>query len=36
MTLVSVFVDDNPTMAVARGFLALQMEGRDIWLKNLP
>lgn len=42
--LMSVFVDDHPTMAAARGFLALQLEGRgdikvhfrNIWLKNLP
>jgi len=42
--LMSVFVDDHPTMFVDRGFLALQFEGRgdiavrfrNVWLKNLP
>jgi hypothetical protein len=42
--LMSVFLDDHPTMAVTRGYLALQMEDRgdirvhfrNIWLKNLP
>jgi 3-keto-disaccharide hydrolase len=42
--LMSVFFDDNPTMAASKGVLALQLEGRgdiktsfrDIWLKNLP
>jgi hypothetical protein len=42
--LMSVFVDDNPSMFVDHGFLALQLEGRgdikvyfrNLWLKNLP
>ncbi len=42
--LMSVFLDDNPTMALSHGVLALQLEGRgdikadfrNIWLKNLP
>jgi len=42
--LMSVFIDDHPTMFVDHGFLALQLEGRgdiavyfrNLWLKNLP
>lgn len=42
--LMSVFVDDHPTMYVDHGFLAVQLEGRgdiavhfrNLWLKNLP
>jgi hypothetical protein len=42
--LMSVFVDDHPTMFVGHGYLALQLEGRgdcavhfrNIWLKSLP
>jgi hypothetical protein len=42
--LMSVFIDDNPIAAAAKGVLALQLEGRgdvkayfrNIWLKNLP
>ncbi len=42
--LMSVFVDDHPTMYVGRGFFALQLEGkgdiaahfRNLWLKSLP
>jgi hypothetical protein len=42
--LMSVFVDDHPTMFVDHGFLAVQLEGqgdiavhfRNLWLKNLP
>jgi hypothetical protein len=39
--LMSVFIDDDPTMAAAQGVIALQIEGtgkvsfRNIWLKNL-
>jgi len=42
--LMSVFVDDHPTMYTDHGFLAVQLEGRgdiavrfrNLWLKNLP
>jgi|SRR5579863_6320681 len=42
--LMSVLIDDHPTMFVDHGFLALQLEGaggsvahfRNVWLKNLP
>ena len=42
--LMSVFLDDNSTLALSHGVLALQLEGRgdikayfrNIWLKNLP
>lgn len=42
--LMSVFIDDHPTMFVDHGFLALQLERRgdiavhfrNLWLKNLP
>jgi hypothetical protein len=42
--LMSVIIDDHPTMFVARGLLALQLEGRgdniasfrNLWLKALP
>jgi len=42
--LMSVFVDDHPTMYVDHGFFALQLEGRgdiavhfrNLWLKALP
>ena len=42
--LMSVFVDDHPTMFVGHGYLALQLEGRgdcavhfrNIWLKTPP
>jgi len=39
--LMSVFIDDDPTMAAAQGVIALQIEGtgkvsfRNLWLKNL-
>ena len=41
--LMSVFIDDNPTMFVDHGVLAIQLEGRgdnkasfrNLWLKNL-
>jgi hypothetical protein len=39
--LMSVFIDDDPTMAAAQGVIALQIEGtgkvsfRSLWLKNL-
>jgi 3-keto-disaccharide hydrolase len=38
---MSIFIDDDPTMAAARGVIALQIEGtgkvsfRNLWLKNL-
>jgi len=38
---MSIFIDDDPTMAVAQGVIALQIEGtgkvsfRNLWLKNL-
>jgi hypothetical protein len=40
----SIFIDDDPTMAVAQGLIGLQIEGggnvkvsfRNLWLKNLP
>jgi len=38
---MSVFIDDDPTMAVAQGVIGLQIEGtgkvsfRNLWLKNL-
>jgi hypothetical protein len=42
--LMSVLLDDNPSMAVDHGFVALQLEGRgnirvyfrDLWIMNLP
>lgn len=42
--LMSVLLDDNASMAVDHGFLALQLEGRgnikvyfrDLWIMNLP
>jgi hypothetical protein len=42
--LMSVFIDDNPTMFVDRGVIAIQLEGRgdnkasfrNLWIKNLP
>jgi hypothetical protein len=40
--VMSIFVDDDPTMAAAQGVIALQIEGtgkvsfRNLWLKNLP
>jgi hypothetical protein len=42
--LMSVFLDDNATLALSHGVIALQLEGRgdikayfrNIWLKNLP
>jgi len=42
--LMSVFVDDHPTMFVARGVLAIQLEGRgantawfrQLWIRELP
>jgi catechol 2,3-dioxygenase-like lactoylglutathione lyase family enzyme len=42
--LMSVLIDDHPTMFVDRGVIALQLEGRgdnsasyrNVWLKNLP
>jgi hypothetical protein len=42
--LMSVFLDDHPSMYVDHGFLALQLEGpgdiavhfRNLWLKSLP
>jgi hypothetical protein len=42
--LMSILIDDNPTMAASKGRLALQLEGRgdvkvyfrDVWLKELP
>jgi len=40
--LMSVFIDDDPTMSAAQGVIALQIEGtgkvsfRDLWLKTLP
>jgi catechol 2,3-dioxygenase-like lactoylglutathione lyase family enzyme len=42
--LMSVLIDDHPTMFVERGLIAVQLEGRgdntasfrNIWLKNLP
>ena len=39
--VMSIFIDDDPTMAVAKGVIGLQIEGtgkvsfRNIWLKNL-
>ena len=39
--VMSIFVDDDPSMAVAKGVIGLQIEGtgkvsfRNIWLKNL-
>jgi len=38
---MSIFIDDDPTMAAAEGIIALQIEGtgkisfRNLWLKNL-
>ena len=38
---MSIFIDDDPTMAAAQGVIALQIEGtgkvsfRNLWLKNL-
>lgn len=42
--LMSVLIDDHPTMFVARGVLAIQLEGRgdntamfrDLWIRELP
>jgi len=40
--VMSIFIDDDPTMAAAQGVIALQIEGtgkvsfRNLWLKNLP
>jgi hypothetical protein len=42
--VMSIFIDDDPTMAVAQGVIGLQIEGggnvkvsfRNLWLKNLP
>ena len=42
--LMSVFIDDHPTMFVDRGVIGIQLEGRgdniayfrNLWLKNLP
>ena len=42
--VTSIFIDDDPSMAVAEGVIGLQIEGggnvkvsfRNIWLKNLP
>ena len=42
--LMSVFIDDHPTMFVDHGVLSIQLEGRgdntasfrNLWLKNLP
>lgn len=42
--VMSIFIDDDPTMAVAQGLIGLQIEGggnvkvsfRNLWLKNLP
>ena len=42
--LMSVLIDDHPTMFVDHGFLSIQLEGRgenkasfrNLWLKNLP
>jgi hypothetical protein len=40
--VMSIFVDDDSTMAAAQGVIALQIEGtgkvsfRNLWLKNLP
>jgi hypothetical protein len=41
--VMAVFIDDDPTMAVAQGVIGLQIEGggnvkvscRNLWLKNL-
>jgi hypothetical protein len=39
--VMSIFLDDDPTMAVAQGVIGLQIEGtgkvsfRKIWLRNL-
>ena len=39
--VMSIFIDDDPTMAVAQGVIGLQIEGtgkvsfRNLWLKNL-
>jgi hypothetical protein len=38
---MSVFIDDDPTMAAAQGVIGLQIENtgkvsfRNLWLKNL-
>jgi hypothetical protein len=38
---MSIFIDDDPSMAAARGVIGLQIEGtgkvsfRNLWLKNL-
>jgi 3-keto-disaccharide hydrolase len=38
---MSIFIDDDPSMAAAQGLIALQIEGagkvsfRNLWLKNL-
>lgn len=40
--LMSVFIDDDPSMAAAQGVIGLQIEGtgkisfRNLWLRNLP
>ena len=42
--VMSIFIDDDPAMAVAQGVIGLQIEGsgnvkvsfRNLWLKNLP
>jgi len=42
--VMSIFIDDDPTMAEAQGVIGLQIEGggnvkvsfRNLWLKNLP
>jgi len=42
--VMSIFIDDDPSMAVAQGLIGLQIEGggnvkvsfRNLWLKNLP
>lgn len=40
--VMSIFIDDDPTMAAAQGVIALQIEGtgkvsfRSLWLRNLP
>jgi hypothetical protein len=38
---MSIFIDDDPSMAAAKGVIGLQIEGtgkvsfRNIWLRNL-
>ena len=42
--LMSVMIDDHPTMFVDHGVISIQLEGRgdntasfrNLWLKNLP